>query len=54
MMRAFDTLGVLNHTAEFAKSVEIAALDQNKRYYTSTPELLASYVSMVPPVDDQK
>ncbi len=28
MMRAFDTLGVLNHTAEFAKSVEIAALDQ--------------------------
>lgn len=33
---------------------EIAALDQNKRYYTSTPELLASYVSMVPPVDDQK
>ncbi len=33
---------------------EIAALDQNKRYYTSTPELLASYVSMVPPVDEQK
>lgn len=28
MMRAFDKLGVLNHTAEFAKSIEIAALDQ--------------------------
>lgn len=28
MMRAFDQLGVLNHTAEFAKSIEIAALDQ--------------------------
>lgn len=28
MMRAFDSLGVLNHTAEFAKSVEIAALDE--------------------------
>lgn len=27
MMRAFDKLGVLNHTAEFAKSIEIAALD---------------------------
>ena len=33
---------------------EIAALDQNKRYYTSTPELLERYVSMVPPVDEQK
>ena len=29
MMRAFDTLGVLNHTAEFAKSVEISALDRD-------------------------
>lgn len=28
MMRAFDTLGVLNHTAEFAKSIEISALDE--------------------------
>lgn len=33
---------------------EIAALDKNKRYYTSTPELLKSYVKMVPPVDEQK
>lgn len=33
---------------------EIGALDQNKRYYTSTPELLERYVTMVPPVDDQK
>lgn len=33
---------------------EIRALDQNKRYYTSTPELLEKYVTMVPPVDDQK
>ncbi|MDO4345168.1 MAG: ATP-binding protein [Eubacteriales bacterium] len=28
MMRAFDELGVLNHTAEFAKSIEIGALDR--------------------------
>lgn len=33
---------------------EIAALNQNKRYYTSTPELLKKYVEMVPPVDEQK
>ena len=32
---------------------EIASLDQQKRYYTSTPELLANYVKMVPPVDEQ-
>ncbi len=33
---------------------EIAALDKNKRYYTSTPDLLKSYAEMVPPVDEQK
>ena len=33
---------------------EIAALDQQKRYYRSTPELLKQYVTMVPPVDEQK
>ena len=32
----------------------IAALDQGKRYYTSTPELLKKYAEMVPPVDEQK
>lgn len=32
----------------------IAALDKNTRYYTSTPELLARYAKMVPPVDEQK
>lgn len=33
---------------------EISTLDQDKRYYISTPELLEKYVTMVPPVDDQK
>ena len=33
---------------------QIEKLDKNKRYYTSTPELLASYATMVPPVDEQK
>ena len=32
----------------------IAAMDRQKRYYTSTPELLKQYVAMVPPVDAQK
>ncbi len=32
----------------------IAALNQGKRYYTSTPNLLAKYAEMVPPVDEQK
>lgn len=33
---------------------EIAALDKNKRYYTSTPEMLKGYAAFVPPVDEQK
>lgn len=33
---------------------EINSLNQDKRYYTSTPELLDSYVKMVLPVDEQK
>ena len=32
----------------------IAALDKQVRYYTSTPEQLAKYAQMVPPVDEQK
>lgn len=33
---------------------QIAELDRNKRYYTSTPEMLRKYAEMVPPVDTQK
>ena len=29
-------------------------MNRNKRYYTSTPELLKKYAEMVPPVDEQK
>lgn len=43
---------------DFALTVEemaeIAGLNRNKRYYTSTPELLAKYAQMVPQVDEQK
>ena len=33
---------------------EISDMDQKKRYYHSTPDMLKGYVSMVPPVDEQK
>lgn len=33
---------------------EIATLNRNKRYYTSTPEMLKKYAEMVPPMDTQK
>ena len=33
---------------------EITALNKNKRYYTSTPDMLKAYAEMVPPVDEQK
>ena len=33
---------------------KIQALNKNRRYYTSTPELLKKYAEMVPPVDQQK
>lgn len=36
-----------------AEMSEIADLNKNKRYYTSTPEKLKSYAELVPPVDEQ-
>ena len=33
---------------------QIEALNRDKRYYTSTPEMLKKYAQMVPPVDTQK
>lgn len=33
---------------------EIAAMNKNVRYYTSTPEMLKRYAEMVPPVDEQE
>lgn len=37
-----------------AEMAEIAALNRSRRYYTSTPELLAQYARTVPPVEEQK
>lgn len=33
---------------------EISKINQNRRYYQGTPELLASYVAMKPDLDAQK
>ena len=43
MMRALDTLGVLNHTAEFAKSIEISALDDAASQALVTQPMQASF-----------
>ena len=47
----FDLLDFVLTDEEMA---QIAALNQDKRYYTSTPELLKKYAEMVAPVDEQK
>ena len=47
----FDLFDFALTDEEMAK---ITALDKQKRYYTSTPEMLKKYVKMVPDVDGQK
>lgn len=41
-------------TANAYVNEKIDAMDRQKRYYISTPELLKKYESMVPPVEEQK
>ena len=33
---------------------QIAAMNKNVRYYTSTPEMLKKHAEMVFPIDEQK
>ena len=33
---------------------QVAAMNKNVRYYTSTPEMLKKYAETIPPVDEQK
>ena len=33
---------------------QVAALNKNVRYYTSTLEMLKKYAEVVPPMDEQK
>lgn len=49
-----DNFNIFDFELTDDEMAKIAALDKNQRYYYSTPELLAKYVTMVPPVDEQK
>lgn len=47
----FDLFDFCLNDTEMA---EITALNKDKPYYTSTPDMLKAYAEMVPPVDEQK
>lgn len=47
-------LDLFDFTLTEEEMTAIAGLNKDKRYYTSTPELLQKYVEMVPPIDTQK
>ena len=47
-------LELFDFTLTEDEMAEIAALNQEKHYYTSTPGMLQKYAEMVPPVDTQK
>lgn len=49
-----DNFALFDFALTDEEMAQIAAMDQKKRYYTSTPEMLKRYVEMVPPVDEQK
>lgn len=49
-----DNFDLFDFSLSDEEMAKIAAMDQQKRYYTSTPEMLDGYVQMVPPVDEQK
>lgn len=49
-----DNFDLFDFSLSEEEIADIEALNQDKRYYTSTPELLKKYVEMVPPVDTQK
>ena len=49
-----DNFALFDFALTEEEMFEIAALDKNTRYYTSTPEMLKKYAEMVPPVESQK
>ena len=49
-----DNFALFDFTLTEEEMAQIAAMDQKKRYFTSSPELLKRYAQMVPPVDEQK
>ena len=49
-----DNFALFDFSLTDEEMAKIGAMDQQKRYYISTPELLKRYVEMVPDVDGQK
>lgn len=49
-----DNFDIFDFALTDVEMEQIADMDKQKRYYTSTPELLEKYVTMVPDVDGQK
>ena len=49
-----DNFALFDFMLTDEEMARVAAVDRNKRYYTSTPQMLESYVKMIPPVDEQK
>lgn len=49
-----DNFDLFDFTLTDLEMREISAMDQKKRYYISTPEMLKKYAEMIPPVDEQK
>lgn len=49
-----DNFNLFDFALTDDEMAKIAALDQKKRYYTSTPEMLKRYAETVPDVDGQK
>lgn len=49
-----DNFDLFDFSLTAEEMTKIADMDQQKRYYISTPELLKKYAEMVPPVDEQK
>lgn len=49
-----DNFDLFDFALTDEEMARISAMDKQKRYYTSTPELLRQYAEMVPDVDGQK
>lgn len=49
-----DNFNLFDFALTDDEMAKIAALDQQKRYYTNTPEMLKRYAEIVPDVDGQK
>ena len=54
VIQAWYPLGHGDKALTEEEMARIAALNKDKRYYYSTPEMLDGYARMIPPVDEQK